>query len=372
MSDIVHIYTPVLPESVRDGTIAKWLKAPGEVVLLGEGLLELETDKVILEIPAPVSGTLMEILAPKGTVVKEGEPLGTVSSTSPAPLSATPIRPVAPEASPVAALAHPYNDSSPSERQRAYELGELAKNESSAEPTQESEKLPSFERMPMSRMRRTIADRLLSVTQNTAMLTTFNDVNMSSVMALRAKHQAKFESEHGIKLGFMSFFVKAVVEALESFPMLNASIDGDDIIMHRTVNMGVAISTDRGLVVPVIPQVEEKSFQEIEHAITNLALKARSNNLAMKDFEGGTFTITNGGTFGSLLSTPLINPPQSAILGMHRIEDRAVVIGGEIVSAPMMYLAVSYDHCLIDGKEAVGFLKEVKNIIESPEWLLFS
>lgn len=391
MSENVNILTPVLPESVRDGVVAKWLKSVGDSISFGEPLLELETDKVVLEIPSSATGVLQEILIEVGTSVKSGEILGSINTSTAHKADENDVQmaQIKDQASlKVETIVEALDDAaedvecmaSPSQRQTAYENGQslddmglcMKHKHMPAAETSLRDEPSDYVREPLSRMRKTISSRLLEVTRNTAMLTTFNDVNMSSIMDLRSTHQEKFKKEYNIKLGFMSFFIKAVASALKKYPILNASLDGDDVLYHSAVHMSVAVSTDRGLVVPVIRNCADMSFHELEASLSHLASLARSNQLSMDDLSGGTFTITNGGVFGSMLSTPLINPPQSAILGMHRIDMRPVVIDGEIAIAPMMYVALSYDHCLIDGKDAVGFLSVVKSVLESPDWLMFS
>ncbi|BCX81698.1 2-oxoglutarate dehydrogenase E2 component (dihydrolipoamide succinyltransferase) [Methylomarinovum caldicuralii] len=391
----MEIRVPPLPESVTDATVAAWHKKPGEAVRRDEKLVDLETDKVVLEVPAPTDGTLKEIKHPQGDTVTSGEVLtvlepGEVAVQAPtekpptgAPQVPPPLTPAKPEAE-----AQPPA-LSPSVRRLLTEHGldagqipatgkggrltredvlaylERHKATAPAPPTGER----SEQRVPMTRIRARIAQRLLEVQRNTAMLTTFNEVDLLKVMQIRKRHGEAFQKKHGVKLGFMSFFVKASVEALKAFPIVNASIDGEDIVYHGYFDIGIAVSTDRGLVVPILRDADRLGFADIEKQIDEFARKAREGSLALEDLQGGTFTITNGGIFGSLLSTPLLNPPQSAILGMHAIKERPVAVDGEVVIRPMMYLALTYDHRLIDGREAVLFLRTVKEILEAPERL---
>ena len=317
------VKVPVLPESVADATIATWHVAVGEAVSRDQNLVDIETDKVVLEVVAPADGSLAEILAEEGATVTGGE-----SSAKAAPASTESV---------------------------------------SAElPTgNRTEK-----RVPMTRLRKTIANRLLEAKNSTAMLTTFNEVNMKPIMDLRKQYQDSFEKRHGIRLGFMSFYVKAVTEALKRFPEVNASIDGDDIVYHNYFDVSIAVSTPRGLVTPVLKDTDTLGMAGVEKGIKELALKGRDGKLSLAELQGGNFTITNGGVFGSLMSTPIINPPQSAILGMHKIQDRPMAVNGKVEILPMMYLALSYDHRIIDGKESVGFLVTVKEMLEDPTRLL--
>jgi len=379
---IMKVMTPVLPESVEHGVIGKWLKNLGDNVSLGEPLVELETDKIVLEIPSPHQGVLHTILAVSGSTVRADTVLATIDTEhvedsvehavvdpiiqkDETPVIAKDETLVVVSESPVSFHQEAHSMSahlSPSQRKDAYESGHFpSENVSVVEP---------FRREKMSPLRQTMARRLLDVQRNTAMLTTFNDVDMSEIIRLREVYGDKFSHKHGVKLGFMAFFIKTIAEVLRYYPILNASIDGEDILYHNHVNISVAMSTEKGLVVPVLRGVERMTMAEIAQQHTAMVDRARAQKLTLDDFKDGTFTLTNGGVFGSLLSTPLINPPQCAILGMHRIEERPVVKNGVIVIAPMMYIAASYDHCLVDGKDAVGFLKHVKDILECPEMMI--
>ena len=373
-----EVKVPILPESINEATVAAWHKKPGDYVEIDDVIVEIETDKVVLEVPAEESGILTEILAKEGETVSEQQVLGRlddeaeISSETP-----TPEEEVIEEA--------------PKENLQEIpkEPSDEANNESAEEPEITPAKSQSItndnilgqkespamsnrmeERVPMSRIRKTIANRLHSATQNTAMLTTFNEVDMSEILAMRSSYKEAFEKKYSIKLGFMSFFVKAAVESLKKFPTVNAYLDGDDIIYHAYCDVSVAVSSERGLVVPVLRDAHKMEMHEIEKRITDFAYRAQEGSLGVDEMSGGTFTISNGGVFGSLLSTPILNSPQSAILGMHKTEDRPVVVDGEIVIRPMMYLALSYDHQIIDGKEAVQFLISIKEALEDPARLL--
>ena len=373
-----EVKVPILPESINEATVAAWHKKPGDYVEIDDVIVEIETDKVVLEVPAEESGVLTEILAKEGETVSEQQVLGRlddeaeISSETP-----TPEEEVIEEA--------------PKEnlQEITKEPSDEANNESAEEPEITPAKSQSItndnilgqkespamsnrmeERVPMSRIRKTIANRLHSATQNTAMLTTFNEVDMSEILAMRSSYKEAFEKKYSIKLGFMSFFVKAAVESLKKFPTVNAYLDGDDIIYHAYCDVSVAVSSERGLVVPVLRDAHKMEMHEIEKRITDFAYRAQEGSLGVDEMSGGTFTISNGGVFGSLLSTPILNSPQSAILGMHKTEDRPVVVDGEIVIRPMMYLALSYDHQIIDGKEAVQFLISIKEALEDPARLL--
>ncbi len=398
------IKVPVLPESVADATIATWHKKPGEACERDENLVDIETDKVVLEVVAPDDGVLEEIVKAEGDTVVAEEVIAKFKAGA----SATGSSESKSDASTKEESA-PSQDSStenksssddvlsPAVRRLVSEHGLTAanipatgkggrltkedvekyiKNQKSsqakagtAEP-QVSAGPREEKRVPMTRLRKRIAERLVDAQQTAAILTTFNDVNMKPVMDIRAKYKEQFMKTHDVKLGFMSFFVKATVEALKRFPAVNASIDGDDIVYHGFFDVGIAVSGPRGLVVPVIRDADQLSMAEIEKTIMEFGQKAQNNQLTVEDLSGGTFTVSNGGTFGSLMSTPIINPPQSGILGMHRTEQRPVVENGEIVIRPMMYLAFSYDHRIIDGRESVGFLKTIKDYIEDPARIL--
>jgi 2-oxoglutarate dehydrogenase E2 component (dihydrolipoamide succinyltransferase) len=410
----IEVKVPALPESVSDGVVVGWHKQPGEPIRRDEALVDIETDKVVLEVPAPDDGVLESILMNDGETVTADQVIGIISEGGTH----------APEARPVAAAAtapSPANESprqnsamGPAARKLVAEHridpgqisgsgkdGRITKadvvdfvNRQAAEPAvapavspaatrapvsagpRLTPGLPEFDedrpqkRVPMSRLRARIAERLLQATQTTAMLTTFNEVNMQPVMELRAKHKQAFEKSHGVKLGFMSFFVKASAEALKRYPDINASIDGDDIVYHGYCDIGIAIGTERGLVVPILRNAEYMTLAEIETYIVEFSEKARTAKLEMEDITGGTFTISNGGVFGSMLSTPILNPPQSAILGMHKIQERPVVENGEIVIRPIMYLALTYDHRIVDGQSAVTFLATIKELLEEPASML--
>ncbi|MDW6001477.1 2-oxoglutarate dehydrogenase complex dihydrolipoyllysine-residue succinyltransferase [Vibrio mangrovi] len=397
----VEILVPDLPESVADATVATWHKNPGDAVERDEVLVEIETDKVVLEVPAPESGVLEEVLEQEGATVLSkqllarlkpgavaGEPTSdTTASTEPSP-----------DKRHKAALNEESNDAlSPAVRRLMAEHGLEASQvkgsgvggritredveaylasapKASAESKSEPIAMPTTERsqkrVPMTRLRKRVAERLLEAKNSTAMLTTFNEVNMKPIMDLRKQYKDLFEKKHGIRLGFMSFYIKAVTEALKRYPEVNASIDGSDIVYHNFFDISIAVSTPRGLVTPVLKDCDMLSVAEIEKGIKGLAEKGRDGKLTVEELTGGNFTVTNGGVFGSLMSTPIINPPQAAILGMHKIQDRPMAIDGKVEILPMMYLALSYDHRLIDGRESVGFLVTIKELLEDPTRLL--
>lgn len=373
---MVEIKVPVLPESVTDAQVAQIHKKVGDYAKEGEPLFELETDKVMLEVLATASGVITELHVSESDVVTANAVLANVDETAAAPSASVPVEKAEP---PKSIQSSDSEAHSPSVRQALFENDVDAKE---VEGTGKKGRLTRMdvinrssggrkeERVPMSRLRARIAERLVEAQQTAAMLTTFNDVDMSAVMALRSKYKDQFEKTHDTKLGFMSFFVKAAVKALQKFPAVNASIDGTDIIYHHYQDIGIAVSSDRGLVVPVIQSCEHLSMSDIESSIVAYAKKAQKGALTLDEMTGGTFTISNGGIFGSMLSTPILNPPQSAILGMHRIEKRPVVVNDEIVIRPMMYLALSYDHRIIDGKESVQFLAAIKQYLEDPARLL--
>ncbi len=379
----IEVKVPVLPESVADATVATWHKKPGDFVKRDENIVDIETDKVMLEVPASHDGILKEIVKPAGSVVKAEEVIGLFEAAS-APSVSAASAPVAKEAAPAstatagpaarrAAAEHDVDTSTVSGsgkggRVTAADVKQHMSGSTVSMKVTSAERLE--ERVPMTRLRQRIAERLVASQHNSAILTTFNEVNLKAISELRAKYKDEFLEKHGVKLGFMSFFVKAAVEALKHFPTVNGSIDGTDIIYHNYFDIGVAVSTERGLVVPIIRDADKMNLAQIEMAIMDYSKKARDNKLSVEDMSGGTFTVSNGGVFGSLLSTPIINPPQSAILGMHKIEDRPVVEDGQIVIRPMMYLAMSYDHRIIDGKESVSFLKTIKEALEYPGKLL--
>jgi 2-oxoglutarate dehydrogenase E2 component (dihydrolipoamide succinyltransferase) len=414
----VDIKVPLLGESITEGTLSRWLKKDGEFVQADEPLLELETEKATSDIPAPASGKL-QVNVPEGQIVAVGAVIGRINDSSREPARGTPDRAKASLTRATAAPAPGQRDTekaislSPAGRRLAEEhqidprqvavggrpglvtkedvVKHLQAQQSPRAPeqtkhdggasgredaaadrmTEVSTPQPSREeRQHMTSIRQRIAERLVASQQSTATLTTFNEADLSEMMALRARYKERFQEKHGVGLGFMSFFVKAVVEALQARPIINASIDNGDIVYHHAYHIGVAVSTDRGLMVPVLRDADSLTFAQIEKHIAVLADKARAGKIGVSDLQGGTFTITNGGIFGSLLSTPILNPPQSAILGMHAIQQRAVVVNGQVVARPMMYLALSYDHRLIDGRDAVLFLVRVKECVEHPERLL--
>ena len=400
----IDIKSPTFPESVADGTIATWLKNEGDSVTQDEVIAEIETDKVVLEVVAPSNGILTKIIKAEGDVVQSAEKIGEfsdeaedadkaeliedssdeiVEEAQPIPETVFEIKAdkkIAPAAKKIIKekeldVENIKSSGKGNRVTKADVINHLDQEVSNKNTDSNMLSVKSGrqeKRVPMSRLRSTIAKRLVSVKQETAMLTTFNEVDMLPIKELRKKYGQEFEKEHGVKLGFMGFFVIAAVQALRKFPIVNASIDGQDIVYHGFQDIGVAVSTERGLVVPVIKDADSKSLPEIEKSILEYSLKARDGKLAIEDMQGGTFTISNGGIFGSLLSTPILNAPQTAILGMHAIQDRPVAIEGEVVIRPMMYLAMSYDHRLLDGKEAVSFLVSIKEQLESPERLLLN
>ena len=386
----IEIKVPGLPESVADATIAVWHKKPGDAVARDENIVDLETDKVVLEIPAPRDGILQSIAQEEGATVTTDDVLGILEEGAAPAEAAVPAAEAAPVAS--AAEAAPAATASaavtPAVRRMAAEngiaadqvagtgkggrvtRGDVNAHLQSGGMTADMVGERTEKRVPMSRLRKRVAERLLEAQHNAAILTTFNEINLQAVMDIRARYKEKFQEAHGIRLGFMSFFTKAVVEALKRFPAVNASIDGDDVVYHGYYDIGIAVSTERGLVVPVLRNVESMAMADVEKGITDFAQRARKNQIGMDDMTGGTFTITNGGSFGSLLATPIINPPQTGILGMHNIVQRPVAENGQVVIRPMMYVALSYDHRLIDGKESVQFLVTVKELLEDPTKLL--
>lgn len=385
----IEVKVPMLPESIADATIATWHKKAGDRVSRDENLVDLETDKVMLEVPAPVDGIIKEILKSAGETVQANQIVaiieaGNGAAKSVATETAKPAEKTVEKSSktvigPSARRAVAEHDVDVTQIKGTGKDGRITKENVMAATTAQPSKGSAGimvsgdrpeKRVPMTRIRARIAERLLEVRQNTAMLTTFNEINLQEVMDLRARYKEKFEKAHNARLGFMSFFVKAAVEALKRFPAVNASIDGSDIVYHGYFDIGVAVSTDRGLVVPVLRDADQMSMAEIEAKIAEFAVKARNAKLTMEEMQGGTFTITNGGVFGSLLSTPILNSPQSAILGMHKIDQRPVVENGQIVIRPMMYVAMSYDHRIIDGKDSVSFLVAIKELLEDPARLL--
>lgn len=387
----VEIRVPTLGESVTEATVAKWFKAVGEAVAADEPLVELETDKVTVEVPAASAGTISEIVAAEGATVEVGALLGAIAEGAGAPKAAPkPAAKPAAAPAPVMQAAPPAAAASagqaPSVRRLAAESGvnpaDVAGSGKGGRVTKgdmlahiadggaAAPRQPREERVRMTRLRQRIAQRLKEAQNTAAMLTTFNEVDMSALMKVRADYRDTFEKKHGVRLGFMSFFAKASVVALRELPAVNAEIDGDEIVYKNYYDIGVAVSAPQGLVVPVLRDVDAMTFATIEQSIAEYGAKARDGKLAMEDLTGGTFTISNGGVFGSLLSTPILNPPQSAILGMHKIEKRPVVVNDQVVVRPMMYLALSYDHRIVDGREAVTFLVRVKECIEDPQRIL--
>lgn len=417
----IEVLVPNLPESVSDATLVSWHKKPGDAVLKNENLVDLETDKVVLEVPAPESGILGKILKEDGSVVVGGETLALLEPQAVAEGAKTAAASAKPEEdeeesniplSPSVRRLIAENALDPSAIKGTGKDGRLTKTDvmdylhkktlqeaqlivpndkAKPEAPKEAEKpapspavlkveaenrsisnLRPEQRVPMTRLRAKVAERLLQAQQNAAMLTTFNEVNMQNVIDLRNQYKERFEKKHHVKLGFMSFFVKASIEALKRFPAINASIDDNDIIYHGYYDIGIAVSTERGLIVPVLRDADQLDFAGIEQSIVDFGAKTRSGTLTYEDLKGGTFTITNGGIFGSMLSTPILNPPQCAILGMHAIKERPVVENGQIVIRPIMYLALSYDHRLVDGREAVQFLVTIKECLEAPAHLLLN
>jgi 2-oxoglutarate dehydrogenase E2 component (dihydrolipoamide succinyltransferase) len=399
---VVEVKVPILPESVADAIIATWHKKPGDRVTREENLVDLETDKVVLEVPSPVDGVLLSIVKQTGDSVTSQELIASIEEGAAA--AAAPVAAAA--ATATAAPVVSAQDQAPSVRRIAAETGidpgsvtgsgrgdrvtkeDMLKAQSAPTPAAASTSKAvatapaagtaisvssdgrTEQRVPMTRLRARIAERMMQSKNSIAMLTSFNEINMKAVMDIRKKYAETFEKVHGIKLGFMSFFVKACTEALKLHPIVNASVDGNDVIYHAYQDIGVAVATPKGLVVPVLRNTDSLGLADVEKAIGNFAKQAREGGLQLEDLQGGTFTITNGGTFGSLFSTPIVNPPQSAILGMHAIKERAVVEDGQVVARPMMYVAISYDHRIIDGKDAVLFLVAVKNFLEDPVRLM--
>jgi 2-oxoglutarate dehydrogenase E2 component (dihydrolipoamide succinyltransferase) len=400
----IEIKVPQLPESVTDATLVSWHKQPGEAVSRDENLVDLETDKVVLEVPAPSSGVIKELKVANGATVTSGQVLAILEAgegaVAAAPATAKAEAPAAADAKAVAATGGKL---APSAKRMVEEhkldatqiagsgrdgrvskgdvIQHMAGGKSPAAPTPVGKKPPAVQlpatvgsrneqRVPMTRLRARIAERLIQAQSTAAMLTTFNEVDLTAVNEIRARYKDKFEKVHGVKLGFSSFFIKAAIEALRKFPAVNASIDGNDVVYHEYYDFGVAVSTERGLMVPVIRNAEGLSFAELEQAVGDYAKKAREGSISLEELTGGTFTITNGGVFGSLMSTPILNPPQVAILGMHKIQERPMVVDGEIKIRPMMYLALTYDHRIVDGRESVQFLVAIKDALEDPARLL--
>ena len=382
---MIEIKVPVLPESISEATVAVWHKKPGDFVELDDVIVEIETDKVVLEVPAEDSGVLTEIKAKEGETVGEQQVLGIMEKKPqddskeipPAESDSTKKDKPTQETPKEVTQETPKEVTQETPKEVTQEVPEEATQEAQQNSSELSDKgdvSPKGnrleERVPMSRIRKTIANRLHSATQNTAMLTTFNEVDMSAILSMRLSYKEAFEKKYSVKLGLMSFFVKAAVESLKKFPTVNAYIDGDDIVYHAYCDVSVAISSDRGLVVPVLRDAHKMAMHDIEKSIIDFSVRAQDGTLGIEEMSGGTFTISNGGVFGSLLSTPILNSPQSAILGMHKTQERPVVVDGEIVIRPMMYLALSYDHQIIDGKEAVQFLISIKDALEDPTRLL--
>ena len=400
----IEIKVPQLPESVTDATLVGWHKKPGEAVARDENLVDLETDKVVLEVPAPAAGILSEIKISDGTTVTSGEVLAILEEGDAGVTAAlADVQEVAavPESVAASDKEETSYKLSPAVRRlldehdldasivigsgkdgritksdvMAYLKGHSDENVAPGDPAPpmpvaDAGTARTEQRVPMTRLRARIAERMVEAQHSAAMLTTFNEVDLTKVMSLRKRYKESFEKEHGVRLGFMSFFAKAAVEALKKFPVVNASVEGNDIIYHDYFDIGIAISSERGLLVPILRNVDQLNFAQIESDIAALGKKAREGTMSMEDLTGGTFTITNGGVFGSMLSTPILNPPQSAILGMHAIQERPMVVDGDVAVRPMMYLALTYDHRIIDGKEAVQFLVSLKNSLEDPGRLL--
>jgi 2-oxoglutarate dehydrogenase E2 component (dihydrolipoamide succinyltransferase) len=389
----IQIRVPQLPESVADATLVAWRKEPGQSVSRDENLADLETDKVVLEVPAPTNGVLLEIKVQSGTTVKSGDLLAVIeegpaakAAPATAPVAAPPNgKAAAPsaegaKAGPAARRVIEENQLKPGSIVGSAPGGRITKTDAvAAADAAVSTKSPTpavqrggrtEQRVPMTRLRARIAERLIQAQSTQALLTTFNEVDLSAVQELRARYKDSFEKKHGAKLGFMSFFVKATVEALKRFPVVNASVENADIVYHEYFDIGVAVSTERGLIVPILRDTDTMSFADVEKGIADFAARGRKGALTLEDLTGGTFSITNGGVFGSLMSTPIVNAPQSAILGMHKIQDRPMVVNGQVMVRPMMYLAVTYDHRIIDGREAVQFLVTIKDCLEDPGRLL--
>ena len=413
----IEVRVPQLPESVADATLVSWYKKPGDAVARDENLVDLETDKVVLEVPAPATGVLREILKNDGNTVTSGQLLAVIDegatalpgASAPAIMATstgatTPAKDAAPDAgnaksdagagklSPAAKRVVEENKVDPKAVAGSGRDGRVTKSDvvnylsakdaapavvaaakgpatakgPAAPPAPGARTGRAEQRVPMTRLRARIAERMVQAQSTQALLTSFNEVDLKSVNEMRTRYKDQFEKQHGVKLGFMSFFAKACVEALKKFPSVNASVEGNDIVYHEYFDIGIAVSTDRGLIVPVLRDADLQSFADIEKSIANFAARARAGTITMEELTGGTFTITNGGVFGSLLSTPIVNSPQSAILGMHKIQDRAVVLDGQVVVRPMMYIALTYDHRIIDGREAVQFLVTVKQCLEDP------
>ena len=386
----IEVKVPVLPESVSDATIATWHKKVGDTVRRDENLVDLETDKVVLEVPSTVDGILKEIKFNVGDTVNSQQVIGIIEAGAVAAAPTAPVATSVAPTAPIAAKAAPTTAATPGDTSALSPAGRFVAESNNINPADVSgtgrrgmvtkEDLVNHvkggggarpeQRVPMTRIRQRIAERMMQSKNSIAMLTSFNEVNLSKVMAMRKELGEPFEKTHGIKLGFMSFFAKAAANALQKYTVVNSSVDGTDVIYHGFADISIAVATEKGLVTPVLRNVENMSFAEIENAIAGYAKAAREGGLKLEDLQGGTFTITNGGTFGSLMSTPIVNPPQSAILGMHAIKERPIAENGQIVIAPMMYIALSYDHRIIDGKDAVLFLVDIKNQLENPHRML--
>ena len=395
----IEVRVPQLPESVADATLVAWHKQPGEAVSRDENLVDLETDKVVLEVPAPTGGVIKELKVANGATVTSGQLLAILEEgaagvvlAKQAAVAAT-AKPAtksdADKSGPAARRMVEENKLDPAQIVATGKDGRVTKGDviqhiakpatAAPAPAAKAAAKPvalapagarSEQRVPMTRLRARVAERLIQAQATAAMLTTFNEVDLTAINEIRARYKDKFEKSHGVKLGFMSFFVKAAIEALRKFPAVNASLDGTDIVYHEFYDIGVAVSTDRGLMVPVLRNAENMSFSEIESSVGSYAARARDGSITMEDLTGGTFTITNGGVFGSLMSTPILNPPQVAILGMHKIQERPMVVNGQIAIRPMMYLALTYDHRIVDGRESVQFLVAIKDALEDPARLL--
>jgi 2-oxoglutarate dehydrogenase E2 component (dihydrolipoamide succinyltransferase) len=396
----IEVRVPQLPESVADATLVSWRKQPGDAVARDENLVDLETDKVVLEVPAPMAGVLKEIKFTDGAKVTSGQILAVIEEGATGGAARAAIAGTVPSApaagaklSPAAKRVAEENKVDPTALSGSGRDGRVSKSDvvnylqtqqtpkapepspktpPATPPTPSARGARAEQRVPMTRLRARIAERMVQAQATQALLTSFNEVDLKAVSELRARYKEKFEKQYGVKLGFMSFFVKACVEALKRFPSVNASVEGSDIVYHEFFDIGVAVSTDRGLIVPVLRDADQLSFADIEKSIANFAGRARSGAITMEELTGGTFTITNGGVFGSLMSTPIVNSPQSAILGMHKIQDRPVAVDGNVVVRPMMYIALTYDHRLIDGREAVEFLVTVKQCLEDPARMVLS
>jgi 2-oxoglutarate dehydrogenase E2 component (dihydrolipoamide succinyltransferase) len=397
----IEVRVPQLPESVADATLVAWHKQPGEAVSRDENLVDLETDKVVLEVPAPSGGVIKELKVANGATVTSGQLLAileegaagvVIAKQATAAAAAKPATQAAgktdaDKSGPAARRMVEENKLDASQIAASGKDGRVTKADviqhiakpaataPAAKPAAKPVTLApagarSEQRVPMTRLRARVAERLIQAQATAAMLTTFNEVDLTAINEIRARYKDKFEKSHGVKLGFMSFFVKAAIEALRKFPAVNASLDGTDIVYHEFYDIGVAVSTDRGLMVPVLRNAENMSFSEIESSVGSYAARARDGSITMEDLTGGTFTITNGGVFGSLMSTPILNPPQVAILGMHKIQERPMVVNGQIAIRPMMYLALTYDHRIVDGRESVQFLVAIKDALEDPARLL--